>query len=223
MTLSIVSKVAGIELVPAMDFEIGHINLSFPGQSPAPVPKDSDSDSDSDEQFSVDWHRDSYPFVCVVMLSDCSKMLGGETAIKTGAGEVVKVRGPQMGSAVILQGRYITHRALRALGANERITMVTSFRPKSPLARDDTTLKTVRPISDLKQLYYQFAEYRLGILEQRLQHQRDMLRIQMTKLDSFDLQDLKAFLLEQEEFMAHTREEMVDEADVTMGEIDPSI
>lgn len=42
------------------------------------------------------WHTDSYPFFCVTMLSDCTDMIGGETALRNGNGEVVEVRGPQM-------------------------------------------------------------------------------------------------------------------------------
>ena len=49
----------------------------------------------------VDWHKDSYPFVCVLMLSDASKMIGGETALQTASGQVLKVRGPQMVSCVV--------------------------------------------------------------------------------------------------------------------------
>lgn len=30
------------------------------------------------------------------MLSDCTGMIGGETALRTGTGEVMKVRGPAM-------------------------------------------------------------------------------------------------------------------------------
>lgn len=40
------------------------------------------------------WHYDSVPFVCVTMLSDCTKMVGGDTAIRTGNGAVMKVRAP---------------------------------------------------------------------------------------------------------------------------------
>lgn len=82
----IVSDIAGLELVPAMDIDIAHINLSEPSQ---------DNDYD-DKNATVNWHKDSYPFVCIVMLSDCSQMIGGETAIRTGTGEIMKVRGPQM-------------------------------------------------------------------------------------------------------------------------------
>lgn len=80
------SKIADVELVPVMDYEIGHINLSIPGDK-------TDSDNDDDGAI-VGWHRDSYPFVCVLMMSDTTDMIGGETALRTGTGEIRKVRGP---------------------------------------------------------------------------------------------------------------------------------
>jgi len=108
-TLAIVSRIAGIDLVTEMDFEIGHINISVKTQRQkeeelrAYAEKTS---TEADEGISgcpweddkpiVDWHTDSYPFVCVTMLSDCTGMIGGETALRTGNGEIVKVRGPQM-------------------------------------------------------------------------------------------------------------------------------
>ena len=49
-----------------------------------------------DDSPIVDWHHDSYPFVCVTMLSDCTGMVGGETALKTARGNILKVRGPEM-------------------------------------------------------------------------------------------------------------------------------
>jgi hypothetical protein len=92
-TLAIMSKIAGVELVPVMDYEIGHINMSIPGSKQqydknALISKD-------DEEAIVGWHRDSYPFVCVLMMSDTTNMIGGETALRTGTGEIKKVRGPQ--------------------------------------------------------------------------------------------------------------------------------
>ena len=47
-----------------------------------------------DDKPIVDWHRDSYPFVCVTMLSDCTNMQGGETALRTGDNNIMRVRGP---------------------------------------------------------------------------------------------------------------------------------
>ena len=98
--LDIVSKIAGIELVPAMDFEIGHINISVSTKEEQNaalqlIHEGGMNDKDDDTPV-VGWHRDSYPFVCVLMLSDCKNMVGGETALKTGSGKIMKVRGPGM-------------------------------------------------------------------------------------------------------------------------------
>lgn len=84
-TLQIVSSVAGIALIPNMEYEIAHINISVPSNSSSPAPV-------------VNWHKDSYPFVCVLMLSDATSMTGGETGLRTGTGELLKIRGPQMAS-----------------------------------------------------------------------------------------------------------------------------
>ncbi len=76
-----------------MDYEIGHINMSVPGNK-----QQYDKSaliSEDDEEAIVGWHRDSYPFVCVLMMSDTTNMVGGETALRTGTGEIKKVRGPQ--------------------------------------------------------------------------------------------------------------------------------
>ena len=55
-----------------------------------------------DDKPIVGWHKDSYPFVCVLMLSDCSTMIGGETALLRGDGGIEKVRGPAMVSQNLL-------------------------------------------------------------------------------------------------------------------------
>lgn len=108
-TLAIVSKIAGVDLVPEMDFEIAHINLSQKTEKQKAEELEAIADRQlyeadegiagcpwEDDKPIVDWHTDSYPFVCVTMLSDCTSMIGGETALRTGDGEIVKVRGPQM-------------------------------------------------------------------------------------------------------------------------------
>jgi hypothetical protein len=104
-----VSKVAGVDLVPQMDFEIAHINISMQNEEQkrenlAAFVEKASREADEgvagcpweDDKPIVDWHTDSYPFVCVTMLSDCTNMVGGETALRTGNGEIMKVRGPQM-------------------------------------------------------------------------------------------------------------------------------
>lgn len=110
-TLAVISKVAGIDLIPNMDYEIAHINLSVKTQrqmeeeltqhkrATRKGPRgdfDSKKGPDDDESPVVGWHYDSYPFVCVLMLSDASTMIGGETALRTGTGDILKVRGPQI-------------------------------------------------------------------------------------------------------------------------------
>lgn len=91
--LSIISKIAQVDLVPVYDIEIGNINISV--QTPNKLEADAEEKL-SDELPVTKWHNDSYPFVCVVMMSDASAMRGGETALKCGTGEIIKVRGPQM-------------------------------------------------------------------------------------------------------------------------------
>ncbi|GAB1737645.1 hypothetical protein NU219Hw_g2060t1 [Hortaea werneckii] len=231
-TLSIISKIAGVDLVPCMDYEVGHVNISVKsGQQAADeraaVEREQKSYAEDegiagcpweDDKPVVGWHNDSYPFVCVTMLSDCTDMVGGETALRKPDGEIMKVRGPQMGCAVVMQGRYITHQALRALGAQERITMVTSFRPKSPFLADDSVLTTVRGISDLSELYYEFGRYRLEIMEERIRAQLKKLRDMHDAGKKTDTKAMKAFFEESERFIRHTNSEMVPEEDVVPGE-----
>jgi hypothetical protein len=232
-TLAIVSKIAGVELVTHSNYEIGHINFSVKSTEQtraerAEIESQRRGYEDDegiagcpweDDKPVVGWHTDSYPFVCVLMLSDCTDMVGGETALKTGTGEILKVRGPQMGCAVVLQGRYISHQALRALGAKERITSVTSFRPKSALLPDDTVLTTVRPISNLSELYYDFGEYRLEILEERIRAQSRALRDTRRAGKKHDTKAMKKFLKEQIAFLNHCDREIVEEENVVVGHL----
>lgn len=124
------------------------------------------------------------------------------------------------GCAAVLQGRYITHQALRAFGSQERITSVTSLRPKNPLLRDDTVLNTVRGISDLSGLYGGFAEYRMEMLEARIREQLKMMRERRAAGMRFDTRRFKEFMIEQEEFLAHMNREMVQDEDVVFGYIE---
>ena len=121
-TLSIISDIAGVDLVPQMNFEIGHVNLSVKSEQETKAELDLIERETrgyaadegiagcpwEDDKPVVGWHTDSYPFVCVLMLSDCTDMVGGETALRTGNGDILKVRGPQMvSSAMRLKQRRI--------------------------------------------------------------------------------------------------------------------
>lgn len=114
--LEIVSKNAGIDLVPAMDYEISHTNVQLGPEgiagvraTPIEPPMASEEaiaafeSEQAKQQVTTDqtkpvveWHRDSHPFVCVVMLSDARNMVGGETELDCGDGRTVKVKAPQM-------------------------------------------------------------------------------------------------------------------------------
>lgn len=118
---------------------------------------------------------------------------------------------------MILQGRYIEHQALRALGGSERITMVTSFRPRSAAIKDDTVLNTVRSISDLSELYGQYSEYRFEVLEERLRRQIKDLQTRKQANRRFDTAGVKQFLSEQKAFIDSMLTQMIDEDKVVKG------
>src|SRR5277367_5274583 len=109
---------------------------------------------------------------------------------------------------------------MRALGTTERISMVTSFRPKSAFIKDDTVLTTVRAISDLSELYSQYTEYRLEMLEERIRAHLKEIRERKRAHRHFDTAASKAFIAEQERFLAIMNREIVDEDKVTKGYTD---
>ncbi|KAM0544719.1 hypothetical protein ACHAPJ_011707 [Fusarium lateritium] len=222
-TLAKISQVAGVEVVPAFDFDVANINISVSDEKAAEVSFGEDKarvdatkandGADNDTLSSVAWHYDSFPFVCVVMMSDCTGMVGGETAVRKPNGEIIKVRGPSTGTAVILQGRYIEHQALKALGGRERITMVTSLRPKSPFVRDESVLTGVRGISNLDQLYHQYTEYRLEILEERLRARSKYERKLALAKKKYDIPNMRRFLEDQRGFIDAMLTELVEVED----------
>jgi hypothetical protein len=58
----------------------------------------------------------------------------------------------------------------------ERVTIVTSFRPKDPMLLDETTNANVRNKSHLTELYYQWTTYRLDVISQRASIAREALK-----------------------------------------------
>ncbi|KAL6822607.1 hypothetical protein H0G86_007233 [Trichoderma simmonsii] len=187
------SDAAGVDLDIIMDYEIGQLNVQLPkhvdkngaitDNLPPPEPPKASSDDVEPDEDGADlkdlvsaWHRDSYPWVCVLMLSDPVGMSGGETALRKGDGGILKMRQPGMGYAVMMQGSMVKHAALRTLGSGERITFVVSMRPRDPMLRDTSTLRTVKPISNNDELFRQWADYRLNVVAQRLAKMRDTLQ-----------------------------------------------
>jgi len=117
---------------------------------------------------------------------------------------------------VVLQGRYIEHQALRAFGSQERITMVTSFRCRSPFIKDDTVLNTVRPISNLSDLYGQVVEYQLENMEARVRRMLKRTRASM-RVGKTDVKAIKEFLNFELDALTHLNKEIIEEDKVKKG------
>jgi hypothetical protein len=212
-----------------MDWEIGHTNVQVGSKGLAGVRELTEIPSpalsaeevakipvgDFDDRLVDDWHVDSYQFVCVVMLSDASTMRGGETAIETGSGSIVKMRGAQMGGAVVLQGGYTKHAAYRTIGAGERVTMVTSYRPRNIDLRDNSTLRNISSAtSDMREVHYQYAKYRLGLISVRAQElcrRFDARKRDLTKDQAIvEQEEFKLWIEEQVNHLQKTAYEMFD-------------
>ena len=100
--------------------------------------------------------------------------------------------------------------------------MVTSFRPRSALIKDDTVLTTVRAVSDLPELYSQYTEYRLEMLEERIRAHLKEIRNRKRAHRRFNTTASKLFVAEQEVFLAAMNREMIDEDKVIKGFIHDS-
>lgn len=118
---------------------------NMPEVPATPLPSKDAPPTDVTEDNMIDkWHKDMTPVVLVLMLSNTSTMVGGETAIKIGNGNIVKARGANVGGAVMMAGGYLEHAALRAANCAERLSMVNSYTFSNPDADDSaTTLKSV--------------------------------------------------------------------------------
>lgn len=208
--VSAVSQVAGIDLIPSIDFEIATINISVNDET-VPVYNNQKEEPLEDRLSAFAWHYDSFPFVCIIMLSDCEGMVGGETALRMPSGKTMKVRGPAMGTAVVMQGRYIEHQALKAMGGRERISMVTCFRPKSPHVRDETVLTGVRGISQKSELYRQYTEYRLNLLQDRIASKVKSEAMREKYNKPFGIKETREWLQEQNDYIQAMLNEITED------------
>ncbi len=83
-------------------------------------------------------------------------------------------------------------------------------------------LTTVRAVSDLSELYSQYSEYRLEMLEERIRAQLKEIRDSKKARRGFNTAATKAFIAEQKRFLESMLKEMVDEDLVTTGFTDDS-
>lgn len=89
--------------------------------------------------------------------------------------------------------------------------MVTCFRPRSPLVRDESTLTGVRGISIKSELYTQYTEYRLEILEERIRAKLKDERLREQGKTPFDTHEVRTWLLEQKQFIESMLYELTEE------------
>jgi hypothetical protein len=125
---------------------------------------------------------------------------------------------------VVLQGRYITHTALPCSGVMpERVTIVTSFRPKNPLLVDDNSCANTRNKSHLSELYYQWTTYRLEVMAQRARLAAEALKARyennvkatdpegksgLCRADTVDVDEVKQWSEDMIKYIQQTMHEM---------------
>ncbi|KAJ5814199.1 uncharacterized protein N7503_000949 [Penicillium pulvis] len=222
-TMRIVSDASGVPLEVVMPTEIGHTNIQAEGATIAEMasnlkvepsveklelsPEERAYDPLKDETSIIPWHYDSYPYVCVVMLSETDGMIGGETYIKKGNGEAQKVEGPQIGHAVMLQGGEVQHLAARAKGVKERISTITSYRSKVPNVYDSSYITNIRPYADLRSLYPEWTRYRLRKLRDEITHYLDKTGDESSSY--FQREELQSIITQQIEYLHRTSRQMV--------------
>lgn len=88
--------------------------------------------------------------------------------------------------------------------------MITSFRPKSPLLKDESVLTGVRGISNVPELYSQYTQYRLEILEERIKDRLKTERYRELAGWTFNISEVRQFLNEQMEFLESMLNELVE-------------
>ena len=250
----IVSKAAGVDLQPMMDYEICHVNIQikpveecgksaleqvkeFPVEVEAfPLGIKADDSSavtvPNEEDMVVSYHKDSYPFVTILLLTPPEGMYGGETVVRNCEGDLKFIKAPSIGQLLVFQGGKIEHAALPAVSVTgERITLVTSWRPKSytlnrrPLSSDMSHLSNVRGYSNLNELYSQWASTRLEAACAALHYRREEIddRLQEIRNEQWvegklgalatrnvvDLDELRGFVQDLVDYLNHTLDEMV--------------
>lgn len=88
--------------------------------------------------------------------------------------------------------------------------MVTAFRPRDASLLDSSVLTTIRPISDPSELFFQWTEYRMEVLQERLRRMLKSLDDQHLASKPTDIKGIKNFLKEQEEWLCNTNREIIE-------------
>lgn len=180
--LLVISSLAGLRLKIPHVYNMAHINASLADRRGIVTPNSCNEEElkeklakqneDADRiTSSVHWHYDSVPMVCVLMLEAPENMIGGETCIRNGSEDVVRISGPRKGSACLLQGRVVKHIATKPLNHADRISLVISFVPEDPEIVDTTSALSERPSatpSFLNDKFYpNYVNYKFDRIQQK--------------------------------------------------------
>ncbi|ODV64212.1 uncharacterized protein ASCRUDRAFT_30935 [Ascoidea rubescens DSM 1968] len=223
--MEIFNKLAGLELVYMMPYEVGSINF---GIKPVKQVEDEKNNKeyylaqnaqafDENSDFVRGWHHDSNSFSLITMLSDTKDMIGGETALKTGDGRILKINNYQKGWASLVHAHCLNHIALKPYCSIERITAVTALRAKDPLHMDPTVLTTIKPSVLHRSLYNEYypewMDYRLEIMLEKLKWLREKVQKDKKKGKDFNQIEMINYLEDLSNYTKATwREfEVVDE------------
>jgi len=152
-------KICGEELVPHPSYSNSpQVNISYEGGTKGPVDH---------------WHWDSVAYTGVILLSDMSKMVGGDLEIakcdKKKALDMLAhgqqppvetVRYGQAGKMILAQGSEILHHVTPVESQSQRISMIFGYAPANPFQPQKTVLDTMRKLDSRHQLgdYEYFRE-----------------------------------------------------------------
>lgn len=82
------------------------------------------------------------------------------------------------------------------------------------MLRDESVLTTCRAISNWSELYHGYTEYRLELLEERFRAKLKEERRREQAKRSFNVREMRKFLMEQKLYLETTMEELVDMEDL---------
>jgi len=215
------NEMAGIEITHVYEYEVGHVNIQLGPRGWDGLKAEPDRNSTegalapaaeiSPTLFQgLNWHKDSYPFVQILMLSDIPDSSGGNTIVRKADGSHFICELPPIGHAMVLQGGLLAHAVSPTTATLERITMITSYRPSDPLLPDTCILTTVRSISDNNELMKQWVTYRIKILSQRAE--KFVIDVQ----PGSSISTMATFAAEQSAFLSETLRQMLCSHDRTV-------
>ncbi|EGV62851.1 hypothetical protein PSN45_001043 [Yamadazyma tenuis] len=205
----IINEIMNDKLTIPHQFSLSHVNVSLADSSKPQLDPDVDYKalkSVNDKMAAgVNWHYDSPPLVCVVMLSAPEEMIGGETGIRLGDESILRIPNTTVGCATMLQGRVIKHIATKPVNNFDRITYVTSFIPEDPNRYDSTCATTERPAVATSftndRFYPLYLGYRFDRVEKRLSQYRQMLLQNYEKGAKFDQGKALEFMRDIEQYL----------------------